>query len=108
MIAVRTGPHHPPTRSRQVPIQHNSQWLLSESDAMPYASIDDLPFPIRAHLPEKAQEIYLSAFNHAWLEYGDREPAHVEETAHRVAWSAVKRKYQKIGAHWIERAPGFP
>ena len=73
---------------------------------MPYASIEDLPLSIRAHLPEHAQEIYVSAFNHAWLEYRDREPAQVEETAHRVAWSAGK--YQKSGSHWIERAPGFP
>lgn len=75
---------------------------------MPYASVDDLPLPIRAHLPEHAQEIYLSAFNHAWLEYQGREPGRLEETAHRVAWSAVKRQYQKIGPHWIERSLDFP
>jgi cation transport regulator len=75
---------------------------------MPYSSIDDLPLSIREHLPEHAQEVYLSAFNHAWMEYRDREPARLEETAHRVAWSAVKRKYQKSGSHWVERALGFP
>nr|WP_312014468.1 ChaB family protein [Bradyrhizobium sp. AUGA SZCCT0283] len=32
---------------------------------MPYASIDDLPPPIRAHLPPHAREIYLAAFNSA-------------------------------------------
>ena len=74
---------------------------------MPYASIEDLPLSIRAHLPEHAQEIYLHAFNHAWIEYRDCEPGRLEETAHRVAWSAVKRKYQKSGSHWIDRAPGL-
>ena len=34
---------------------------------MPYASTEDLPVSIRAHLPEHAQEIYLHAFNHAWI-----------------------------------------
>jgi cation transport regulator len=75
---------------------------------MPYVSVEDLPLSIRAHLPEHAQEIYLSAFNHAWLKYRDQEPARLEETAHRVAWSAVKQKYQKSGPHWVERSPGLP
>ena len=70
---------------------------------MPYASIEDLPQPVRARLPRHAQEIFLSAFNHAWLEYGDRGPTQREETAFRVAWAAVKRKYEKIGSRWIER-----
>jgi len=74
---------------------------------MPYASTEDLPVSIRAHLPEHAQEIYLHAFNHAWIEYRDCEPGRLEETAHRVTRSAVKRKYQKSGSHWIERAPGL-
>jgi cation transport regulator len=72
---------------------------------VPYASTDDLPFSIRAHLPEQAQVIYLSAFNHAWSEYRDREPERLEEIAHRVAWSAVKRKYQKSGAEWVALDP---
>ncbi|WP_213770483.1 ChaB family protein [Bradyrhizobium sp. dw_78] len=70
---------------------------------MPYASTEDLPPSIRNHLPVHAQEIYLGAFNHAWIEYGEREPARVEEIAHRVAWAAVKRRYEKFGDRWIER-----
>ncbi len=70
---------------------------------MPYASIDELPPPVMAHLPPHAQEIYLAAFNNAWSEYLDRGPAERERTAHRVAWAAVKRKYVKVGDGWIAR-----
>ena len=72
---------------------------------MPYASIDDLPSSLQAHLPPHAQEIYLAAFNNAWTEYQDRGAESREEIAHRVAWAAVKRKYQKAGDRWIPRQP---
>ncbi len=66
---------------------------------MPYGTINDLPAQVRDTLPEHAQEIYLGAFNSAWDQYvdpGDRRgDASREETAHRVAWSAVKQEYQK-------------
>jgi cation transport regulator ChaB len=29
-----------------------------------------------------------------------------EETAHRVAWAAVKKLYEKIGDHWVKKAEG--
>jgi cation transport regulator len=70
---------------------------------VPYASIEDLPESVRTHLPRHAQEIYLGAFNHAWVEYESRGPARREVTAHKVAWAAVKRKYEKAGSQWIER-----
>ena len=70
---------------------------------MPYASVEHLPPPIQEHLPLHAQEIYLSAFNNAWMEYAARGPAQRESTAHRVAWAAVKRKYQKSGDRWTAR-----
>jgi len=57
---------------------------------MPYKELSDLPNSVREHLPKHAQEIYQAAFNNAWDEYG-----HDEERAHRVAWSAVKKKYEK-------------
>lgn len=57
---------------------------------MPYKDLNDLPQNVRGHLPEHAQEIYQKAFNNAWHEY-----AQDEERAHRVAWGAVKKKYQK-------------
>ena len=72
---------------------------------MPYASVEDLPSPIQAHLPLHAQEIYRSAFNNAWTEYAARGPVQRETTAHRVAWAAVKRKYQKSGDRWVAREP---
>ena len=66
---------------------------------MPYPSLDDLPETVQENLPRHAQEIYQEAFNSAWDEYRDadkrRGDASREETAHKVAWSAVKEKYQK-------------
>ncbi|QWG11131.1 ChaB family protein [Bradyrhizobium sediminis] len=70
---------------------------------MPYLTVEDLPPPIQAHLPLHAQEIYLGAFNSAWTQYADRGPEQRESTAHRVAWAAVKRKYEKSGDRWIPR-----
>lgn len=70
---------------------------------MPYASIDDLPAPIRIHLPLHAQEIYRAAFNGAWVRYRDNGSFRREEIAHRVAWAAVKRRYVKRGGQWVER-----
>jgi cation transport regulator len=69
---------------------------------MPYASNDDLPLSIRSHLPPHAQDIFRAAFNNAWQRYGERDPERREEIAHRVAWSAVKRQYRKVGHHWVQ------
>jgi cation transport regulator len=68
---------------------------------MPYRSIVDLPPAVRERLPVHAQEIFLGAFNNAFDEYAGR--ADREAVAFRVAWSAVKRKYRKIGDEWIEK-----
>lgn len=68
---------------------------------MPYEDNEDLPPSIRAHLPPQAQDIFRAAFNNAWESYGAREPARREEIAHRVAWSAVKRRYRKAGEVWV-------
>lgn len=66
---------------------------------MPYQSKNDLPESVTNVLPAHAQEIYKEAFNSAWDEYRDpderRGDADREETAHRVAWAAVKRSYKK-------------
>jgi cation transport regulator len=70
---------------------------------MPYASNDDLPASVRNHLPPHAQDIFRSAFNHAWQSHGRAKPASVEEIAHRVAWAAVKKRYQKVGETWLPR-----
>ncbi len=60
---------------------------------MPYASNDQLPRRVYTHLPLAAQDIYREAFNHAWQTY--RHDPRREEIAHRVAWAAVKRRYEK-------------
>jgi len=66
---------------------------------MPYKGINDLPNRVKENLPEHAQEIYLEAFNSAWDQYAEPEErrgdATREETAHKVAWSAVKKVYLK-------------
>lgn len=62
---------------------------------MPYKTIDELPESVRNVLPQHAQDIYKEAFNSAYDQYADpderRGDADREETAHKVAWSAVKR-----------------
>jgi cation transport regulator len=66
---------------------------------MPYSSTSDLPDNVRNVLPAHAQEIYMEAFNSAWDQYNRPEErrgdSSREETAHRVAWAAVKNKYEK-------------
>jgi cation transport regulator len=77
---------------------------------MPYERLSDLPDSVRNHLPEHAQQIYKEAFNHAWQEYADPEQRRTdnsrEETAHKVAWAAVKRQYQKDAGtgRWTPRS----
>lgn len=66
---------------------------------MPYDKLNDLPDSVRDNLPKHAQEIYMKAFNSAWEQYDKPEErrgdATREETAHKVAWSAVKNDYEK-------------
>ena len=69
---------------------------------MPYYALEDLPPAVR-RLPLHAQEIFRAAFNAAWHSYADRTPSEQEETAFRVAWAAVRKRYRKIGDAWIER-----
>jgi cation transport regulator len=68
---------------------------------MPYREVSDLPGSVKNHLPHRAQEIYLAAFNNAWEEYAGR--ADREAVAHKVAWSAVKKQYAKIGKEWVKK-----
>lgn len=66
---------------------------------MPYDNTGDLPKDVQDVLPEHAQEIYMAAYNSAWDQYEDEEDRQGdrsrEETAHAVAWSAVKNQYEK-------------
>jgi cation transport regulator len=74
---------------------------------MPYQSINDLPDSVKNNLPKHAREIYMEAYNNAWDEYKSPEDrrgdASREETAHRVAWAAVKKKYEKKGDKWVRK-----
>ena len=56
----------------------------------------------------KLREIYLKAFNNAYLEYKDpkkrRLGGSLEESAARVAWAAVKKSYKKDEkGNWIKK-----
>ena len=66
---------------------------------MPYKSKSELPESVKNVLPSHAQEIYMEAYNSAWDQYDRPEErrgaSSREETAHRVAWAAVKNKYEK-------------
>jgi len=68
---------------------------------MPYRSNSDLPSSVRNHLPSHAQDIYREAFNHAYAAHSN-DPRR-EEAAHRIAWAAVKRSYEKAGDEWVAR-----
>lgn len=74
---------------------------------MPYDSISELPDSVKDNLPKHAQEIYKAAFNSAWGQYDDpserRGDASREETAHSVAWSAVKNEYEKKDGKWVKK-----
>lgn len=71
---------------------------------MPYDNLKDLPKSVGHVLPKHAQEIYLAAFNSAWEQYEDAKNRQgddsQEEFAHKVAWAAVKQKYNKDGDIW--------
>lgn len=67
---------------------------------MPYRSINELAESVKNVLPKHAQEVYKEAFNSAYDQYDKpserRDDADREETAHKVAWSAVKKAgYEK-------------
>ena len=66
---------------------------------MPYKTVTELPDSVRDNLPSHAQDIYMKAFNSAWDQYDEPEErrgnASREETAHKVAWAAVKKEYEK-------------
>ena len=71
---------------------------------MPYSKNSELPDSVKNNLPAKAQEIYREAYNSAWGQYKDpderRGDSSREETSHAVAWSAVKKKYEKKNGDW--------
>jgi cation transport regulator len=75
---------------------------------MPYKNLSDLPDSVRDNLPKHAQEIYQAAYNSAWDQYADASDRQGddtrEETAHKVAWAAVKNTYEKNdNGRWVKK-----
>lgn len=62
---------------------------------MPYTTTNP---PSRiSKLPKAAQSIWIAAYNSAYAQYKN------EESANKVAWAAVKRKYKKVGDKWVKK-----
>lgn len=67
---------------------------------MPYGTLDALPDSVKSVLPKRAQEIFLAAYNTA---YSDtcKNRSDREVCSNRIAWSAVKRQFEKEpDGHW--------
>ncbi len=66
---------------------------------MPYTSRQDLPESVTNVLPAHGQDIYKEAFNSAYEEYKDAKDRRADEdretVAHKVAWAAVEKMYEK-------------
>lgn len=60
---------------------------------MKYATKQKLPKNVKDSLPKHAQEIYTAAHDSAYEQHKDEEDT--ESTAHKIAWAAVKQKYEK-------------
>lgn len=75
---------------------------------MKHKKIRTLPEKVKKALPEGAQKIYLEAYNAAWDQYAkpsNRRPGTTQaETASRVAWHAVRSKYEKNSkGKWVRK-----
>ena len=74
---------------------------------MPYSNNEQLPQKVKDNLPKHAQDIYREAFNHAWEEYESPDKRRGaedsrEKVSHKVAWSAVEKKYHKDkNGNWV-------
>jgi cation transport regulator len=75
---------------------------------MPYENLQDLPDSVKDNLPKHAQDIYKEAYNSAWDEYKNKEDRRGndsrEEVSHKVAWNAVKSKYDKKDDKWVKKS----
>jgi cation transport regulator len=75
---------------------------------MPYTRNSDLPDSVKDNIPDHAQDIYREAYNSAWKQYKNPEDrrgdSSREETAHQVAWAAVKQKYEKSNDKWRRKS----
>lgn len=68
---------------------------------MPYKTTTQLPDGVKNNLPKHAQEIYKSTFNSALKQHNSE--ADSENTAHKIAWAAVKQKYVKREGGWSKK-----
>jgi len=67
---------------------------------MRYRSIEELPFVCQYNLPEAAQQVYLDAFNDAWITSAN------ELRAREQAFAAVRDSFVKDDetGSWIEKS----
>ena len=70
---------------------------------MPYSKKTDLPKNLKEILPDHAQDIYKESFNSAWEQFKNRKGREREKIAHKIAWSAVKKKYRKKSGDWVKK-----
>jgi cation transport regulator len=75
---------------------------------MPYDKKNDLPEQVQDNLPSHAEEIFKEAYNNAYEQYKDPDDRDGddsrEEVAFKVAWSAVKQKYEKNeNGDWVKK-----
>lgn len=62
---------------------------------------EDMPSTLRRS-PKKAQDTYAKAHDSAVEEYGEGD------RAHRTAYAAVKRSFERVGDHWEPKARKGP
>lgn len=66
---------------------------------MPYKKKSDLPTKVKNNITKLGKSIYQKAFNNAYEEYKDpkkrNDDSSREETAHKVAWAAIKKNDEK-------------
>jgi len=68
---------------------------------MPYDSKSELPQQIKDNLPDQAQDIWKEAFKSAIKSHSEDDDA--EQTASKIAWSAVKQSYHKNeDGNWVK------
>ena len=73
---------------------------------MPYRTNQELPDSVKDNLPVMRRTFI--RVDSAWHEYQDpdkrRGNESREEVAHKVAWAAVKQKYEKVGNQWRSKS----
>jgi CBS domain-containing protein/cation transport regulator ChaB len=73
-----------------------------------YFGPQNLPLEVPQHLPSTGMQLYYDAYNraHAELTNGDRgdlSPEELRKSCERVAMSALRQKYKKVGDRWVPK-----